>query len=449
MIPSFVTTLVVTALPVCGPLDLKTALSLSLDRSDDVAISQSELATARTDEALAKALRVIPSGSATFIVGPAPGARGTVTQATGSTNRSLTSVGAFGRLDLTVVQPLYTWGRLDAAEEAARAGLRARGDLLSGTEAQVQLRVAELYWGIALANRLVDLAKEVDKALGQASDELERMEREGSTDVGPADRFRLDLFRSAVKVRQADAERALDLARIGLAATLATSADNLKVRSETLEFTVGELPSREALVMSAEEQRPDLRALSEAIRAREAEVKAERAAMLPQVFALGVFAYSYAPNRTVQLNPWVSDFFNTLNFGAVVGLKQDLAIPTLSAKAEKAQTERETLVRQRAGLMRLIEAEVNGTFVDLKAADTKYVASKQGLTSGRSLFRSVSLDFEAGVIEAKTLIESYGAYVESQVTAAQAAYDLAVARAHLAQVTGEAPTKGSPPCELR
>jgi outer membrane protein TolC len=127
--------------PSCGPVDLETALALASENGDEVAIRRSELAAAEADLALARAARWFPIASSTLLVGPVPEARGTVTQPIAGSNRSLSGLGPFGRIDLNVVQPLFTWGRLDAAQAAARAGIEARTLLLQDTTSQIQLRV--------------------------------------------------------------------------------------------------------------------------------------------------------------------------------------------------------------------------------------------------------------------------------------------------------------------
>ena len=452
MVPALLTALLLGASPPpCGVIGLEEALALALERSDEVAIRESEVAAARADQALATAARIIPSATVTMLTGPSPEARIAPDGKwydSPSSNREFVGIRPFGRVDVSIVQPLYTWGRLDAARDAAEAGVAAREQLVRDMQAQVQVRVYQLYWGTALARRLLVLANDIEGALNQADEKLTELLKEGESDVSQADRFRLDVFRGVVRARKAEAQKGLDMAQIGLAATIGLAPSKLTVREEPLPTVPGEVPDPAEVLAAAERQRPDLKALDDAIRAREAEVKAARGARLPQFFVAGTFAYSYAPNRDIVTNPWVGDFFNTLAIGGALGLRQDLSFPMLNARLEKAEAERDTLVRQRAGLARLVQVQVDSALAEVRAARERTTATTAALGSGKSLFRSVGLDFSAGLTDAKTLIEAYGVYVESQVTAAQASYDLIVARARLAQATGEAPRKGNR-CEVQ
>jgi len=434
----------------CGPVDLETALALAAANGDEVAVSRAEVSAAAADLALARAARYVPSGSALFTLGPSPEAHGTVTDpVAGSSRNPFGGLSVFARIDVNAVQPLFTWGRLDAARAAAQAGLEARTLLLQDTTSQVQLRVIQLFWGEALAHRLLDIAAEVEAKIPDAEKHIKDLLAEGSSEVSSSDQYRLDIYKAQLRRRKSEAEKGLTLAHDGLAALVAAAPGDLRVKTVSLPAA----PSTEAVEVEmaqqlAERQRPDLAALDQAILARSEEVKATRAAMLPQVFLGGTFAFSYAPNRDIQTNPWVGDYFNTLAFGVGLGVRQDLSFPLLFSQLSKARAERETLERQRQGLARLVSVQVESAVADLTYAAERFRAATSSIKASRAWERAAGLDFEAGVGEAKALIDSFVAYTENEVELAQATYELLVVRARYDQVTGAAPKRGVPPCRL-
>jgi len=434
----------------CGPVDLETALALAAANGDEVAVRRAEVAAAEADLSLARAARFIPQASALLTFGPSPEAHGTVTDPiAGSSRNPFGGLSIFGRIDVSAAEPLLTWGRLDAAVAAARAGLEARHLLLEDTASQVELRVVQLFWGEALARKLLDIAAEVEKKLPDAEKRIKDLLSEGSAEVKPSDQYRLDIYKAQLKRRESEAEKGLTLAHDGLAALVAASPEDLRVAPTPLPGT----PPTEVLALEeaerlAERRRPDLAALDQAILARQAEVKAAQAAMLPQVLLGGTFAFSYAPNRDIQTNPWVGDYFNTLAFGVGLLVRQDLGFPVLLAQADKARSEEAILERQRQGLARLVAVQVESAVADLADAAERFRAATSALKSSKSWERSAGLDFEAGVGEAKDLIDAYGAYVESQVELSQATFELLLARARLDQVTGAVPKPGGPPCRF-
>jgi outer membrane protein TolC len=449
VLTALIALLVAAPPPHCGPLDLDTALLLAGRRSDEVAIRESEQAAAEADRALARAARILPISTATLVFGPSPGARGNVLQAN-HTNRSLRDVAPFGRIEIDLIQPIYTWGQLGAASDAAEAGVKARTLLVQDTLSQVQLRVVQLFWGEALARKLLAVAADVEKALAEVDKRMAESVASGEGAVNASDRYRVDLFKGQLQVRKADAQRGLEQTRIGLAATLGMAPGELELaQANVLEAPPPPPVDAGAARAEAEHRRPDLLALDQAIAARQAEVRANHGAMLPQIFAAGTFVYAYAPNRDIQLNPWVSDPFNQLAAGAVIGLRQNLAFPLLSAQAKKAEAELGTLERQRSGLMRLVQVQVDTAVSDLAAAQSKQAAARTALTAARSWFRSATLNFGVGVVEARDLLEAYGSYIESQVVLAQSSYEVIVNRARLDQVTGVPPKRGEPQCSPR
>jgi outer membrane protein TolC len=448
MIPLLAVAMAAAPAP-CGPLDLPTAMALAAVRSDEVAILRAEVAGAEADRAIARAVGILPNSSATFVVGPSPEAHGTILESR-NTNRTLGGLAPFERVDITLVQPLWTWGQVGAAKKASEAGVRAKELLVEDTVQQVVLRVMQSYWGISLAKRLLVIAADVKSALAQAdkriADELARQSGEATQE----DKYRIAVFRAEVLQRTSEAEKGVHLARVALASMLGIDEPQLELKEEPLPDLQQQLsPSREQAILQAEQSRPDLKALDQALEALEALARASRAAVLPQVFAAGTFTFAYAPNRDPQFNPWIRDDFRQLSGGAVIGLRQNLAIPLLLAQARKAEAEVAGLRRKREGLARLVSVQTEQALADLRAASEKQAAAQSALSAGRSWFRSAGLNFGLGVTDARSLIDAYAGYVKTQADSAQATYELLLARGRLDQVTGKRLIAGESTCALR
>ena len=449
MLPTIAALLLAVAPPPCGAIGLETALVQAALRNDAVSIRRAELEAAWAEVAVAGALRIVPDSSVTLLLGPSPAAEGNVVSSPDSNRRPFYQVAPFGRVEVNVIQPVFTWGRLDAASEAAKAGAEARSFLVKDELARVQERIVRLFWAEALARRLLAIAAEVERALSDVNRRVDRSLERADGEITPTDRYRIALFQGFVRQRTSDARRGLDLAHAGLAATLALPVERLQVAGASLEAPEAPVPAAGEARSRAEEARSDLQAIGRAIRAKEAQVRMEEAAALPQFFVGGYFAYSYSPNRTLQTNPWVNDYFNELAAGLVVGVRQDLAIPSLIARATKARAELETLARQRDAMRTLVEAEVNAGLADLHAAVERLEAARATVSAGRSWFRAAGLDFAVGLADARDSIDAYAGYVESQSWLAQATYEVLVARGRLDLVTGAPPAPGEATCELR
>lgn len=444
------------AAPTCGPLDLQTAQALALARSDEVGIKRSELAAAEADKAVAFAIRFLPEFNANIPLGVVPGARLTdptnkndITQIKAGSNRGITDLGPFIRVEVNALQPLWTWGRLQAASDAAEAGAKARGYLVDDTANAIRTRVLQLVMGIRLTSRLLAIGADVQGALKEADARVQKSLKANDGEITPEDRYRIEIFRSQLTQRLADGERALRVARVGLAATLAMEPDQLQLRDDPLPDTAQiKSPDLPLALSDSERMRPDLKALDNGILAKEADVKASRGELFPQVGLVGQFAWSRAPGRDIITNPYVGDYFNALTIGAALGIRQNLSFWTIITRTNKKEAELDTLRKQRAGAVRGIHVEVETAVADLNAAITKREASAKAVTAGRSWFRSATLNFGVGVADGRDLIDAYRGYAEAQFGDAQATFDLLAAQSRLEQVTGKMPPTPELNCQM-
>ena len=471
------------AAPTCGPLDLQTAQALALARSDEVGIKRSEQAAAEADRAVATSIRWLPEFNANIGGGVVPGARvvetthadpvidpntgkqmivnGQPVWATGyrkdekniadatGTNRGLGDLGPFIRVEVNALQPIFTWGRLKAASDAADAGARARKYLVDDTANAIRTRVVQLVMGIRLTTRLLAIGADVQNALKEADVRVQKSLKANDGEISPEDRYRIEIFRSQLTQRIADGDRALRVARVGLAATLAMEPDQLQLRDDPLPDTSQiRPPDLAAALADAERQRPDLKALDNGIQAKEADVAASRGELFPQIGIVGQFAWSRAPGRDTITNPYIGDTFNALTIGAALGIRQNLSFWTIITRTNKKEAELDTLRKQRAGAVRGIHVEVETAVADLKAAITKREASQKAVAAGRSWFRSATLNFGVGVGDGRDLIDAYRGYAEAQYGDAQATFDLLAAQARLEQVTGRVPPTPELNCQM-
>lgn len=444
------------AAPVCGPLDLETAQAAALARSDEVAIKRSDVQTAEAEKDYATAIRFLPDFSANLPMGVVPGARLTpganpndITAIDSGSNRGLTDLGPFFRVEVNALQPLWTWGRLDAANDAAAAGIVARKNLVTDTANGIQNRVLELVMGIRLTTKLLAIGADVQSALREADARVQKSLKANDGEISPEDRYRIEIFRSQLTQRIADGERTLRVARVGLAATLGMRPDQLQLRDDPLPDTSQVRPPDLALALEdAIRQRPDLKALDAGILAKEADVRAARAELLPQLGIVAQFAYGLAPGRDIISNPYVGDYFNALTIGGALVIRQNLSFWTVATAANKKDSELNTLRKQRAGAVRAIQVEVENAIAELTAAITKKDAAVKAVAAGRSWFRSATLNFGVGVGDSRDLIDAYRGYSEAQFGDAQATFDLLAAQSRLNKVTGRMPPAPELNCML-
>lgn len=437
----------------CGPLDLATAQALVIARSDEVAIEKAHVLAAQADVAVANSISFVPLFDLTFLTGVVPGARlaadaGTnIAPVISGSNRGLTDLGVFARVEVDVVQPLYTFGRLTDARDAARAGLSAREFLVQDKVNAARQQTLQLVMAATLTHRLLGLVGDVETALKDVDTKMAKSLKDNDGEVSMEDHYRLDLFRSDLLQQKAAVIRAQRLARAALSTLLVLPEPDLQLKDDPFPDPGNvEAPDILAVRAEAEQDRPDIRALDKAIEAKRAQVHATWAEQWPQFFIAGQFAYSVAPGRDTVSNPYVADYFNALTAYAAIGFKQNLSFYTLKAREDKADAELNTLLRQRLGASHAVDLQVEEAHADLVFAIAKRKATQAALTAGKSWFRSAGLNFGLGVGETKDVVDAYKGYAKSQVDDAQATFDVLVAQGRLNQVLGRGDPAAPAPC---
>ncbi len=440
----------------CGPLDLATAQALVIARSDEVAIQKAQVLASEADVSVAKSIAFVPEFGLLFLGGVVPGAKlgpdagsNDITPVLSGSNRGLSNLGVFGRVEVNVVQPLYTFGRLTDARDAARAGLSAQEFLVQDKINAVRQQTLQVVMAATLTRRLLAIADEVETALKDVDAKMAKSLKDNDGEVSTDDRYRLELFKSKLLQRKADVVRGERLARAALATLLIIPVQDLHLKEDPFPDPDSiQAPDILSVRAEAEQDRPDIRALDKAIEAKRAEVHASWAEQWPQFFIAGQVAYSKAPGRDVVTNPYVGDYFNAFTVYAAVGFRQNLSFYTLKAKEDKAEAELNKLLRQREGAAHGVDLQVEEAHADLVAAIAKRKAVRAALAAGKSWFRSAGLNFAIGVGEAKDVVDAYTGYSQSQYDDAQATYDVLVAQGRLNQVLGRGDAPGPAPCSF-
>ena len=404
-----------------------------LEVSPAIRAAEVDLKIAEADLARARAARFLPKFELTWIVGPSPEARGDAL--VGETE--LGSLSAFTRAEASLIQPIFTFGKLRAAEDAAAEGIEARDAGLTRARHDLELKVAEVYYGLQLMNGLWSLAEEargeIARARKQVDDALEEDTGDFTfTDLARIDRFVYDIEENANKVLKG---RALSISALRMLTGLPES-DSTALIGATLEPVDVDILPIEAYVGLAP-SRPDLRQLQAGIGVRAAQVRAFRSDFYPQIFLGGQFKYSYAPNRDDQKSPFARDDFNFLHGGAVIGFRQNLSFGGTAARVRKARLEHQKLLH----LDRLAQdgatLEIENAYRTLREAQSNMLAAEKAVKATRRWFVSARDGFNAGLEEAGDLLDAVKEYsiIRAKYQSAVFAYNRAWAS--LQRATGK------------
>ena len=97
-------------------------------------------------------------------------------------------------LDISFIQPIFTFGKLTSASSAAHFGVLAEEANLKRKQEDVRLTVRKLYWALVLGKELLAVVEDAKKELSKAESKIEEKLDEGSDEVSQTDLFKLQIF---------------------------------------------------------------------------------------------------------------------------------------------------------------------------------------------------------------------------------------------------------------
>lgn len=412
--------------------DLKASIERAMEIHPGVQAAGVDVSIAETQLDQARAARFLPKFELRSVLGPSPEARGDAL--VGDTN--LSNIQVFTQTEATFVQPLLTFGKLNGVRDAAMAGVVAYEAGLRKTQADLELQVFEVFYGVHLANALWDLAQEAEgdfqKARDYVADKLDADEGDFTyTDLARIDRFKFDVVE---KVNAAKKAKALANSAMRLLLGLG-EGDSLQVAGgiTPIDVEIGTLATYVALA----ENRAEMHQLNAALNARESLVRVAKSDQYPQLFLAGQFKYAYAPNRDDQKSPFAHDPLNLIQVGAVVGFQQSLSFGLTSAKVKKARLEHQKLLYQKSLAQKGIAIEIEQVYRALKEAESNLEAAENGRRAARRWFIAVRDGFNGGFEKASDMIEAVKEYGIIRAKYFEAVYNYNKAWAKLQRATGQ------------
>jgi outer membrane protein TolC len=326
---------------------------------------------------------------------------------------------------VSVVQPIWTGGRISRREEAAELNVEAADLQQVRTRQEVIFETVEAYSGAVLATRHLAVAEEALET-AEAHVELAENMRQGGMVVDS------DVLQA--RVRASEAREAVVRARSGLA--VAETALNFVIgRDLTAPVTLPEeLDETEvteedlaALVQEALANRPDLRATGVQEEAIGRNIEAEKAEFMPEV-AISGFAESNSDGMFgSQSGNW--GLMIGANFTVFDGSGRSAAVDRQLAQRRQIQ-ERTQLLR------RAIALEVTKAFYDVQAAAERIVQAETAVELARENLRIVENRYREGMSTSVELLDAQTQRTMAQTRVVAARRDLMLGRASLDLAVG-------------
>jgi len=420
-------------------LNLDDCIRMALKAAPELGEAQSDiaLATSKLDEA--KSYRY-PQLQLTTLVGPAPTAYRSDVDPVVKTDRefSFDALTWFASADATIIQPLYTFGKISENMKAATHGIEVDRSRKEQRANEIVQKVHEYYYGLLLAREMKELVLEVQEILIRARDKAKNLLDQGSDTVDEMDLYKLDAFSGVATKYLEEAKKGEALALAALRARMGLPVDaRIETGTERLVIVDVEIPPLESYIENARQRRPEFRQISEGLKARAALVEAAKANYYPDIFLGGLFSWAYAEEREKVQNPYINDQFNHLNAGVALGArwKLDFGITGAKVSAERAQYNRLLSTREFADAN--VPLQVKKYYLDLIEAKNSAAATRGAYLNAKKWAVTAVANFDFGLGPAKDIFEALQAYSSMRADFFKSIYNYRIAAANLDYATNE------------
>jgi outer membrane protein TolC len=329
--------------------------------------------------------------------------------------------------------PIYTGGRTDALERAARAEAEAVGAERQTAQADLRLEVTRAYWALVTARASLDVLEQgVARSQAHVNDANQRF-MAGLVPPNEVSSAAAQEARSRMLAIEARTQR--DVTGAELARLIGVEPDQLIEPTADLGRTAAS-PNQPLdvapLVESARAARQERRVLQQRIAAADAQREAAAAGRLPTVQFLGGVDYA-RPNPKIFPRADVAQDSWDVGVGATWSLWDGgrTVAEVVQAKAvSQAATER------LAEFDSQLSVEVRQRALELEAAMASVAAATSGVTAAADARRVVDERYRAGVIGGIEVLDAEYALLQAQLDLTRAQAGVRLAEAQLTRALG-------------
>ncbi len=334
-----------------------------------------------------------------------------------------------------MTQPLYTFGKLAAVGEAARAAIDAQGALEDALAGDLAVEAARAYWGLKLARELVWMLEDGIGEIDKARVNLDERLAAGEPGATVQDRQRLITLLAEARIQLTEARAAEATA---LASVRAISGDErADVDEDEYAAVEVELIAEDDYVARARDRRPEVRAARAGARAAEGLAEFEANQYWPDLALVGSLGFTRAQGVDDAPSAVYTEPFNNNSAALALVLRWNVEPWTTRARVARARAS-----ERKAG--ELVELAGTGATLDARTAwadavqaRERVAAAEEGKTAAQGWVLSIVQADAIGLAEPKDLADAYLAWFQMRARLGAAILQWNVATVRLERATGE------------
>ncbi len=319
-------------------------------------------------------------------------------------------VNIFGHLDFSVIQPLYTFGKIAFREEAAAHNVKVKEEAMAAQQGEIIIQVSQAYYGLILADQGKEAVKEAKSYLNDTRQRVDRLLAMNSPNAKETDRYRLDAYEGALEKSSAEADEGSKTAYRALKALIGYGeGQNFQVPQD-LPAPSEPAGTLDTYIQTSIELRPEFKELKEGLAARQLLVEAAKADRLPSFFFAVVGQLAGAPGRRYNPDPYINDYFNDNGALPMVGAKWHFDFGILKAKVGQAKAELEQLQEEQRAALMGIPVEVAKNYGEVREYYRSSVGLEKAYVNSRRWLVTSLNNFDMGLGKMDDIFQAFERY---------------------------------------
>ncbi len=329
-----------------------------------------------------------------------------------------------------ITQPVFMGGSIVAMNKMATLNEEMAANTNDAKRQQTIYDTDKAYWTVVSLTHKKKLAESFLKLVSHLDDDVDKMIREGV--ATRADGLTVKVKENEAEMTLSQVNDGLVLARMLLCQMCGLPlSDTLILAEEQADIITEEVTMDAADAQSAIANRPEIRALQNAVDMSKQTVNVMKAGHLPKVMLTGGYMFSN-PN---VFNGYRNKFDGVWNVGVVVQLPiwnwGDVAYKVRAAKGMST-----IAALEKADAEELIELQIKQSEFKLAEANKRLMLSRKSVERAEENLRCANIGFKEGVMTSTTVMEAQTAWLQARSQQIDAEINLRLAQVDFKKSVG-------------
>lgn len=343
----------------------------------------------------------------------------------------------YTRFQISVAQPVFTWGAIGKAVEAAKLAAEAAEYGFDAKQSEFELRLFDLYYSYVLALEIERLLEEAQDKINQVERQINKMKEEGSAELDESEVFKFEIYKSEFEIQKTEVYENMRFVKETWNYALRNEEGVIYEPSiQFLDPISSEIESIDFYQNAAFNNRPELKALQKGKEATETYISSLKRQNLPGLFLGGYVNFANTPNRPRQSNPFIQNSTNLFTGGFGFTIRQKLNFFSIKADLERSKIELKRAELAKEAAQDGVLLEVNNQYQEAAVANVKVKQTDEALVTSKKWLRQEQLDYDFGMGEVKDLIDAMRKELELKLQLKQRIFELNSSLAELNKASG-------------